>query len=503
MSSHRTPDASWLQKGKFEGDQITVTCRNEPNNGYQCRHPKHGGSSSDVLRAPVPSQPVRAGGTVSHFPLSVVMACGAPCFGTARRRPRRSLCLLVLCSLMLRLQALQSIVGHGRAVRPAALATRWFSQTQAQETATRHPRCNVPENVEAKLGANLHCRPGHPLCTIKNKIAEYFQTECKGTLLGSPSFAILDDMNPRVPIVDNFDSLLIPEDHVSRSPSDTYYVDDELVLRTHTSAHQVGTLKKGESAFLLCGDVYRRDEIDRSHYPVFHQVEGVRVFSDSELDPSLPREERVAIVEADLKKALEGMTRMLFGDVEMRWVEEYFPFTEPSSELEIKFNGDWMEVLGCGVMRQGVLANADMEDKMGWAFGLGLERLAMVLFGIPDIRLFWSEDRRFISQFEDGGIRKFQSYSKYPPCLKDVSFWLPSAGFEVNDMNEIVRDVAGDLVEELTLVDEFVHPKTQRHSKCFRITYRSMDRSLTNEEIDALQETVRERLATRMNVELR
>lgn len=133
---------------------------------------------------------------------------------------------------------------------------------------------------------------------------------------------------------------------------------------------------------------------------------------------------------------------------------------------------------------------------MGWAFGLGLERIAMILYSIPDIRLFWSNDSRFISQFEEGKITTFSPYSKYPSCFKDVSFW--SSQHETlheNDFCDLVRDVAGDIVEDVkevcfslvnreailtfsAKIDRFVHPKTGRTSLCFRINYRSMDRSV-------------------------
>lgn len=138
------------------------------------------------------------------------------------------------------------------------------------------------------------------------------------------------------------------------------------------------------------------------------------------------------------------MAKHLFGDVPMRWNSEYFPFTDPSFELEVEFNGQWMEVLGCGVIHREVLINAQRAEDFGWAFGLGLERLAMVLFDIPDIRLFWSEDERFISQFKDGKVTKFQPYSKFPLCYKDVSFWLPKHpsneeidAFHPNDVYEV------------------------------------------------------------------
>lgn len=135
-----------------------------------------------------------------------------------------------------------------------------------------------------------------------------------------------------------------------------------------------------------------------------------------------------------------------------------------------------------------------MPNKIGWAFGLGLERIAMILYSIPDIRLFWSTDERFISQFTDKEITTFQPYSKYPSCFKDVSFWT-AQGLDLheNDFCDVVRDVAGDLVEDVKKVrlavwfssnhndldpqiDSFVHPKTNRTSLCYRINYRSMDR---------------------------
>ena len=133
---------------------------------------------------------------------------------------------------------------------------------------------------------------------------------------------------------------------------------------------------------------------------------------------------------------------------------------------------------------------SDRADRRGWAFGLGLERLAMILFEIPDIRLFWTEDSRFVNQFKEGKIKKFVPYSKYPPVYKDIAFWIPDNYVE-NDFYELARGVAGDIVERMELIDEFTNAKKGKTSKCYRITYRSMDRSLTNEEVDALQEEVR------------
>ena len=366
---------------------------------------------------------------------------------------------------------------------------------------TGDPANNVTDYIYSKMGANLHLQPDHPICVIKQAIYSYFDETYPG------AFRTFDALPPVVSAKANFDDMLVPEDHVSRSPNDTYYVDATTVLRCHTSAHQAELLRQGETGFLVTGDVYRRDSIDATHYPVFHQMEGVRVFTASEWTAA--GLDATAFAERELKAALEGMARRLFGaTAEVRWVDAYFPFTEPSYELEVFFNGKWLEVLGCGVMQQSILdanqpAAAGGEEKRAWAFGLGLERLAMVLFDVPDIRLFWSGDERFLRQFKAGDLgARFKPFSKFPPCLKDLAFWT-SPEFTENSLCELVRGIGGDLVEEVALIDAFTHPKTGRTSNCYRITYRSMERSLTDDEINALQERVRAGVAEQLGVELR
>jgi len=128
----------------------------------------------------------------------------------------------------------------------------------------------------------------------------------------------------------------------------------------------------------------------------------------------------------------------------------------------------------------------------------------MILYSIPDIRLFWSTDPRFLTQFEHGKMTTFRPYSKYPSCFKDVSFWSPQdRPLHENDFCDLVRDVAGDLVEDVQKIDNFVHPKTGRTSMCFRINYRSMDRSLSNEEVNGIQSQVVFRLRDQLGVEIR
>ena len=157
---------------------------------------------------------------------------------------------------------------------PARHSTVAGAAGQASATAVRE----VPEGVRSKLGADLHLRPGHPLQIIKRTIEMHFEQEALSH--GSEPFMFFDSLSPEVSVEANFDELLIPPDHVSRAPTDTFYLDDRTVLRTHTSAHQNELMRSGHKAFLCTGDVYRRDTVDRSHYPVFHQTEGLKFFEE-------------------------------------------------------------------------------------------------------------------------------------------------------------------------------------------------------------------------------
>ena len=245
--------------------------------------------------------------------------------------------------------------------------------------------------------------------------------------------------------------------------------------------------------------------------------------------------EEVEAIAAHLKRSLEGVVADILSKarqasldaglenidakepLRVRWVEAYFPFTSPSWELEVLWKGEWLELLGCGIIKQNLLIDADVASSVGWAFGLGLERIAMLLFGIPDIRLFWSQDARFLLQFTSPReVRRFVPFSIHPACYKDISFWLngssSSSGgdnvndareFHENDFMEIARDVAKDYIEDMKLVDSFTHPTTGRKSLCYRINYRSLDRTLTNAEVNDLQRNIEERLVKELGVEIR
>ena len=404
---------------------------------------------------------------------------------------------------------------------------------------------NIPSSIMSRVfpSPQLPYREHHPLKILREEIERVFGQ--KYSAIRAPSPVVTTKLN--------FDDLGFPANHPGRKPSDTYYVNRATCLRTHTSAHEVSTFRHGYKRWLLTADVFRRDEIDSSHYPVFHQMEGASVWGLDEFGSNgiVEREcaameeklrasgmeihDDVNIAEADgwqdmhlrkhpeaanlalrhLKASLNTLVFALFkkrwaeeaqsGEpLRVRWIPATFPFTAPSFEVEVWFRGKWLEILGTGIVKQRTLDEAGIPDNVGWAFGLGLERIAMVLFSIPDIRLFWSQDPRFLNQFmgHDPKNVTFKPYSKYPPCYKDVSFWMPLT-FHENDMFETVRDRAGDLVEDVVCIDDFVHPKTKRHSRCYRINYRSMDHNLENDQVNILHADVLEALVQRCQVEIR
>ena len=186
--------------------------------------------------------------------------------------------------------------------------------------------------------------------------------------------------------------LNIKESHPARQMHDTFYVNNKSnVLRTHTSPVQIrGMLeKKPPLAFISGGKVYRKDD-DATHLPMFHQIEGIYV------------DEGVSF--ANLKDLIYKIVKALFGnDVKLRFRPSYFPFTEPSAEVDIlSENGKWLEILGCGVVNPIVLENCNINsDKYsGFAFGLGIERIAMLKFGVRDIRDFYKSNLDFLNQFK-------------------------------------------------------------------------------------------------------
>ena len=187
----------------------------------------------------------------------------------------------------------------------------------------------------------------------------------------------------------NFEALNIPETHPARDMHDTFYINVKNLLRTHTSSVQIHSMEKYNAPIKIMtpGRVYRCDS-DPTHSPMFHQIEGLYV------------DEGVSFTH--LKGILEEFINLYFGKkMEIRFRPSYFPFTEPSAEIDIKFNNKWLEVLGCGMVHNNVLMNVNIDTKKysGFAFGLGIERFAMLKYGIRDLRLFYENDLMFLKQF--------------------------------------------------------------------------------------------------------
>ena len=222
----------------------------------------------------------------------------------------------------------------------------------------------------------------HPINQVKdyliNMLAQMGFQEVDGPEIESEEF--------------NFDMLNIKKTHPARQMHDTFYVENKShVLRTHTSPVQIRSMLKSKPplAFTSAGKVYRKDD-DATHLPMFHQVEGIYVDEN--------------ITFANLKDLIHQILHNLFGnDVEIRFRPSYFPFTEPSAEVDIlSENGKWLEILGCGIVNPIVLENCKIDSNKysGLAFGLGVERIAMLKYGVNDIRDFYKSNLDFLNQFK-------------------------------------------------------------------------------------------------------
>ena len=231
----------------------------------------------------------------------------------------------------------------------------------------------------------------HPVSLVTEKIIAIFS---------SLGFSVVDGPEIELDFF-NFEALNIPKDHPARDMHDTFYVSDEQLLRTHTSPVQIRTMQKMQPPLrILCpGKVYRCDS-DISHTPMFHQIEGLMV------------DKHISF--GDLKGILTILIHRLFGDqTAIRFRPSFFPFTEPSAEVDIQCvmcsgrgcrvcsKTGWLEILGCGLVNPVVFKNVgyDPDAVTGLAFGLGVERIAMLTYGINDIRLFYENDVRFLAQF--------------------------------------------------------------------------------------------------------
>jgi phenylalanyl-tRNA synthetase alpha chain len=248
------------------------------------------------------------------------------------------------------------------------------------------------ETIDVTLPGRAQSTGGiHPVTRTMERMEDFF-TSIGFEVVEGPE--IEDDYH-------NFEALNIPAHHPARAMHDTFYVDEHTVLRTHTSPVQVRVMESQEPPLrIICpGRVYRCDS-DLTHTPMFHQVEGLLIDEHSSF--------------ADLKGLIEDFLRVFFErELQVRFRPSYFPFTEPSAEVDIQCvncGGDgcrvcshtgWLEIMGCGMVHPKVFeySNIDTEKYSGFAFGMGVERLAMLRYGVNDLRLFFDNDLRFLEQF--------------------------------------------------------------------------------------------------------
>lgn len=355
----------------------------------------------------------------------------------------------------------------------------------------------IPRADEERLRRELRKRTDIDATRIKRYVAMPDLSRTPGSPLAEivkrvkalPVVKGFDDIDiPEiVPASVSFDLFNFPADHPARSTSDTYYVNKENILRTHDTVFWYYYLNqpeikarvaKNEVLGTLCyGKVYRKDEIDRRHLNIFHQMGGWYLVPDSENMLALD----------DLRNVLSEIVESVFGTAtEYRFLDDIFPYTDPSLQVEVKIDDEWVEILGGGMPKKSVLKKMGLEGYNGWAFGFGLERLAIISMKLPDIRLLWSEDERVKKQLVLGN--PFVSVSKYPPVVRDISF-IVGKDFVPNNYFDLVRDVVGDMVEQMKLLDTYENEEklgAGKVSYAYRITYRSIGRTLTNEEVNAL-----------------
>ena len=286
-------------------------------------------------------------------------------------------------------QQLKRLGSLSAAERPAAGQAINDAKQQLQEALGRRRTALEQAQLAQRLareriditlpGRGQHNGGLHPVTLTLQEIERLF-VETGFTVADGPE--IEDDYH-------NFAALNIPEHHPARAMHDTFYCNADLLLRTHTSNVQIRYMNEHRPPLRVIapGRVYRCDS-DMTHTPMFHQVEGILV------------DEGVTF--AHLKGVLEDFAQHIFGaDVSTRFRPSYFPFTEPSAEVDIMGENGWLEILGCGMVHPKVLENVGIDSRKysGFAFGMGVERIAMLRYGINDIRLFFENDLRFLRQF--------------------------------------------------------------------------------------------------------
>lgn len=306
----------------------------------------------------------------------------------------------------------------------------------------------LPFVVRDKLGRNLHLSKNHPICIVKNLLKSQFR-----------SLIHYDHLSCSVGEDDNYDKLMFGEYHLSRGEA---YKSGNSILRTNLSAHLSKFLNSGITSFFITGDVFRRDIIDRIHYPVFHQSFIGRLGMEPEWHISSILASSIMQRLFPLHETIQKKRDLPYADI-----NDYY----------VKWNDDWVKVLWHGNIKEDIINSCGLDGESGWLICVGLDRMAMILFDIPDIKFFWTKDVRFTSQFKEDEISTFKPFSVQTSYGRDI--FIPSGKFIYTDFCDQARDTSGDIIESIDLI-------SVGHYNKYRINYRAGSESEIDEITDRI-----------------
>lgn len=337
----------------------------------------------------------------------------------------------------------------------------------------------------------------HAISLLYEKVADYMRESHK------ESDVRVYRKDPIVTVADNYDNLLIAKDNISRSSTYTHYVDNEHILRTHTTAQIPAILRElaatkndwQDVVILLPGLAYRRDVTDKKHVGQVHMLEMWRIVKTGKGKP---------IVKDDLLDVVKGVANTAAPNWKLRIIDSPHPYTKQGIEVNAVLDDRDIEILECGLINDQILANAglDPEEYSGWALGMGLDRLVMTLKDIPDVRYLRSTNPKIAMQMKD--LEKYHEVSRQPAIQRDMSYSVP-VGYVEEDINEDIREALGDkqnILESVEILSEATYkdlpPKIQERlgiandqkNILVRIILRHLERTLENKEANQIYDDI-------------
>ena len=417
------------------------------------------------------------------------------------------------------LREIKNARGYSSAITNVTVSSEKEMQVFDENYAVDH-MTNVCPAILDWMERKCHLAEDNPINLVKQKVYDHFQrnhVDENGKLL----FPTFDHFSPITP-EQSFDHLLIPLGHFNKSNAEVYYLNKDTILRDVSSVHLSDLIAEGYDRFLCTGDVYRHMAYNPIHATVFHQMDMQRLFTKEELYTGnrsgnifeagartskeadlegqvVHTRDAVKLLMLDMRQTIEAVLEDLLGvGVKCRWKHYYCQFARPCNALFVMHQGEWLEILVGGVLRQEIVDKAGAMDKIGWNCRLGLDRLAMVLYNIPDIRLL---------QLKNNDITKILTSldpnSSTGRFDREFAFLIPSdmdiVKFQYH-FYELVRIAAEDSVQEVELVDQF--PKTGMVAQRYRIAYHSWVKSLSESDVNCYHDLIKELAASKFKVNL-